>query len=353
MSGCANGAPPQPGGLPSTTPSSTPSPTPTPAAFVPESRYDLSCDELVSSAEVAVLLGPGAYRPLAATPPLPATHAFALRNLGGMACYWSSEPIPHPWGTESMDVRVMPDAAKWRNFADTIGSVNADSVEFGDESLVWCGFTECTASILVRDSWIDVRITSAGIAEAATGDDKVAVVRATLEDIVTRVRTAQAETWTQVAVPPIPTECEALLPVASVRDTFGLEGVLTHRKLAGGWGLDATSIAHAGVTRCGISVDFSDGYVAELSALNNGAWAFEHTATWLSPTSKEVTVAGTSGPSYLHCPVGEEAERSIDMVIGDVWVHLITRPTTSAEITEMACEQVLELAGVVAKQFAG
>lgn len=110
LTGCASPTTP-PASEPSTAPSTPPAAE---LSSAPTSRFDVTCADLVSSAELEELFGANDYEPRADWAPSVSPVKYAVQNTGGLSCTWGNYDvpvggIPNP-AYDELTVQVLPDA---------------------------------------------------------------------------------------------------------------------------------------------------------------------------------------------------------------------------------------------------
>jgi hypothetical protein len=352
LTGCSSPATP---GL------SEPSTASTPTAELssaPASRFDVTCADLVSSAELEALFGANGYEPRSEWAPSVSPVKYAVQNTGGLRCTWGNDDvpsagIPNP-AYDELTVQVLPNATAAQIELHVGDHPLDDAQPFGDSSGTTCFAHSglCTSSIVVGEAWIDVFLQGVNVADPASDADVLALASPVLSTVTERVSTAAVSNTTPaVAAVAARTDCEIILPAATVQSVFQAAELPVHSTYhSGGWGVMTGAATLAGVTRCIVGPAGSDASLANLEILPHGAWAFDpaqvQSGVWKN--HEAVSVAGVTEPAYLLCPVGTVSACAVDFIVGDDWVRLGTFINGQRPIEAPDRDQVLELAGHVA-----
>jgi hypothetical protein len=173
-------------------PTPKPSPDPTQPAATPASDpvdprpapvFGIACADLVTSQMVVDIVGPSAV--LSGGGPIRSLHDAAMEQAGALSCSWT----PQPDG-DRMYVNLMANAG-----SDFAGTVLAGPPEegweydgaFGDASrhgcTTWAGGSQCTADILVGDTWVAVTLSGGG-----APSDRTIVLTGVAEHVIGVVR---------------------------------------------------------------------------------------------------------------------------------------------------------------------
>lgn len=347
---------------PTATPSAsqgTPSASPTAElSSAPASRFDATCDALLSPAELEALFGANAYEPRTSWAPSVSPVKYAVQNTGGLSCTWGNDKAPvggvaNP-AYDELTVQVLPDATAAQLDLHTGDHPLDDGPAFGDASGTTC-FAQaglCTSNIVIGQAWIEVFLEGADVAATASDADVQALASPALTAITERVAAAAASnTNASVAAISPRTDCDVILPAATVQSVFHSEELPVHSQYgSGGWSVMTGAATLAGVTRCIVGPAGSDVTLANLELLPHGAWAFEdaQVASGVWENHEPVNVEGATEQAYLSCPVGTVSACSVDFVVGDDWVRLGSSINGQRPVEDGDQNQVLELAGHVA-----
>ncbi|TFD65849.1 hypothetical protein [Cryobacterium sp. Hh38] len=354
LTGCAGPATPAASG-PSTSPSTTPAAE---LSSAPASRFDVTCADLVSIAELEALFGANDYEPRLDWAPSVSPVKYAVQNTGGLSCTWGNDDvpvggIPNP-AYDELTVQVLPDATAAQIELHVADHPQGDAQPFGDSSGTTCFAHSglCTSNIVVGEAWIEVFLEGANVSDPASDADVLALAAPILRTITKRVATAAASNTTPaVAAVAARTDCEVILPAATVQSVFQAAELPVHTTYhGGGWSVMTGAATLAGVTRCIVGPAGSDAALANLEMLPHGAWAFDsaqvQSGVWAA--HEPVDVAGVTEQAYLLCPVGTISACSVDFIVGDDWVRLGTFINGQRPVEATDRDQVLELAGHVA-----
>ncbi len=308
VAGCAPSGPGSP--TPTATPTaSVPSEAP-PAAQPevpvageqPESRYGLECDTLVDPALVTAVFS----TTLAPVDPLVADSAdgiwlpfeTSILSLGGTVCEWSSAEVTNPYGFQSrytlaVSVTPRPDTGWSSNAADQ-GMPSTEHL---------CEKWYCFASDITGDAWVALEA-RAGLADPVAVDALftrvVAVVRAAgpAKPLVMPLRDR----------PALPSECEAVLPLETVRSISGVAVLAPQRNRENeGWSPGAEARIHAEDEGCRWMTLSEDRSVVAVGWVRGGRWAYQRALAAGTFTPVTVNGLGTGDLANLRClsPIGE------------------------------------------------
>jgi len=377
LTGCATGQTPAPGNTP-TGAASNPTPavpdpgdaqTPTPAEAGPTSRLGLDCADLVPEGLAAETVSGGLVAlPDAAvvlgTSPL----SYAVEQLGGTACAATDPDAPQPVGgvgpmVPGYTVLVLPDATEqYAHYAQTYpGVTNGADAVYGDSSSGACfgrgAESQCTSSVLVGSTWIEVALRGIDVDAALTDSDVSARVAPLIESIVGTVAGAQAPgpLWEAPAgAVALPEDCEVHATAEEVRATFErTEELWVGPSGGGGWSLSAGAWEMSGAQRCSWLLAGSDSGVLGVEALPGGAWAYDAmTSLAASATSTDSTVGPIPGVerASFGC-VASTVTCSLDTVIGGNWVQFST--SSAAEIQDVLRDRLVQTAAGAAARLVG
>ncbi|KGJ72469.1 hypothetical protein GY21_15175 [Cryobacterium roopkundense] len=318
------------------------------------------CDDLVSAAELEALFGGNAYEARMSWGPSVSPVTYAVQNIGGLSCTWGNDDVPvsgiaNP-AYDELTVQVIPDATAAQLDLHTGDHPLDDAPAFGDTSGTTC-FAQaglCTSNIVVGQAWIEVFLQGADVADIASDADVQALASPALSAITERVAAA-ANRAAPVAAVTARTDCDVILPAATVQSVFHTEELPVHSQYSsGGWSVMTGAATLAGVARCIVGPAGSEVAHANLELLPHGAWVFEdaQVARGVWENHEAVSVEGVTQQAYLSCPVGTVAACAVDFVVGDDWVRLGSSINGQRPIEDGDRGQVLELAGHVASALA-
>ncbi|TFD88963.1 hypothetical protein [Cryobacterium serini] len=350
LAGCSSPAAPASSG-PSASPAAE-------LSSAPASRFDVTCADLVLNAELDALFGANSYEPRSDWAPSVSPVTYAVQNTGGLSCTWGNDDapvggIPNP-AYDELTVQVLPDATAAQIELHVGDHPLDDAQPFGDSSGTTCFANArlCTSNIVVGEAWIDVFLQGVNVADPASDADVLALTSPLLSAVAARISAAAASNTTPAVAPVAArTDCQTILPAATVQSVFQTAELPVHSTYhSGGWGVMTGAATLAGVTRCIVGPAGSDAALANLELLPHGAWAFEpaqvQSAVWKN--HETVSVAGVTEPAYLLCPIGTVSACAVDFVVGDDWVRLGTFINGQRPVADADRGQVLELAGLVA-----
>jgi hypothetical protein len=329
LAGCTPSAP----GAATPTPTPAPTtaaPTETPAAVhEPASRYGLECDDLVDEA-----LATGTFSvAVAAVDPLVTASGVGIAiprrtsilSQGGMVCEWSNGVamntqygyVPGYVGLV-VSVTPRPDAG-WSAQAAANGMPSDARA---------CEANTCTMSTTAGDAWVTL--------EASGGDGDVldpaaadALFDAAVAEIVAAGAPEPAVT-PERSVPPLPTDCEAVLPLATVRSISGIAAA-EPRVGSGGWSDWAEARLDAGNEGCDWGVGDAE-TAATVDWVRDGRWAYDRAAA--AGTFTPVTIAGlgVDDLASVRCDPAFGPSCTVDIALGPDWVSVAgnDQPTATA-----------------------
>ncbi|MEV1129274.1 hypothetical protein [Agromyces sp. NPDC049794] len=326
---------------PVTSPSPTPTPTPTPppteepaAPGMPESRYGLTCESLVDPALVSDLfttdVAPADPIVTASGVGIAVPRITSIFSVGGTVCEWSNgvaENDQYGWEPEyvGVTVSIVPQpVAGWSERATQYGMPDDRSrcdVPAGDGPVL------CAGSQVVGDAWLTV---------VAHGEPSVIdqpswqpFYDAILEAVNAAGPAAAPTAPEQVGTPPAE-DCEAVLPLDTVRSITGAPDAEPQRAGGGGWSAWAEARQTAGDVGCLWSILDAD-TAASVDWVNDGRWAFERMLQ--AGTTSPVELAGLSADdaAVLRCnvdPYGDSC--AIDLGVGNDWYNVAGTDRDSA-----------------------
>jgi len=317
-----------------TEPASTPDPVETPSASAtpvaeptePTPLLDLACDELASSADLAVAIDAGieganpheSIRGAGADLP----YTFAIEALGGIACQWSNGEFYNSTFTTNPDYRgvrisLLPTTAA---DAETYGYSTSGDV---DES-IRCesdGYFTCEGGVFVNDTW--------WIAYEADGVDgsNEADAKAHFFDLLSTAKTAvesaaDVPAWT----PPADTlaigpSCPDIIPNATIESTFDTGTEIGNDADIGygdSYGIYAAARAQLDANRCFWST--SDmAIVGTALWIPAGDWAWAESQSFDSVSDGLEPLEVTGGEAWLNCQ--DKALCVLDVVVGHNWIE--------------------------------
>lgn len=335
---------PGPGPSASTTAAPTESPEPeVDPITAPSPELALDCGDLVSPATLAGLFSGGVAEVdpektiIEAANVIP--YKYAVEQLGGIACEWSNgQPQsaktgdnPLYRGTSVSIARVS--ATEWGEFVSYYGVV-------GDRQ-VYC-YDNCYADLLVAGTWwVEVGLQATDAADPLTAfTAEVAAIEAAIAGAA-----PSGTTWTAPAgTVPLPADCAAVLPAATVQSAFGLAAPLEAWPPYGGVGLDGTARTQLNSLWCNYLLSDADVAAGALQRLPAGEWAWNEARAFglLDGPLVELVVAGLEdGDSvWVRCPATGAC--SVDVIVGHNWVQFVGWPSDvgSAADRHLAIEQI-------------
>ncbi|WP_448006173.1 hypothetical protein [Agromyces bauzanensis] len=313
---------------PVTSPSPTPTPTPTPPPTedpvvpgMPESRYGLTCETLVDPALVSDLfntdVAPADPIVTASGVGIAIPRITSILSVGGTVCQWSNgEAYNSQYGEApeytGVTIAVVPrPAAGWSERAVSYGMP-------GD----WSGCAEsdmCSSTGEVGDAWVAI--------EAIGGPSTMNVSAwqpfhdAVIEAVNAASPAAAPTAPEQMGMPPAE-DCEAVLPLDTVRSITVTPDAEPQRAGGGGWSAWAEARQTAGDVGCLWSVADVDS-VAGVDWVNDGRWAFERMLQTGTASPVELAGLGADDAAVIRCnvdPFGDDC--AIDLGVGDDWYNV-------------------------------
>lgn len=337
----ASTASPKPVTSPTPTPTPTPPPTEDPVVpGLPESRYGLTCETLVDPALVSNLfttdVAPADPIVTASGVGIAVPRVTSILSVGGTVCQWSNgEAYNSQYGQApeyaGVTIAVVPrPAAGWSERAVSYGMP-------GD----WSGCAEsdmCSSSVAVGDAWVAI--------EAIGGPNAVNVsawqpFSDAIIGAVSAASPAAAPTAPeQVGTPPAE-DCEAVLPLDTVRSITAAPGAEPQRAGGGGWSAWAEARQTAGDVGCLWSVSDVD-FAASVDWVSDGRWAFDRMLQAGTATPVEVTGLGADDAAVIRCnvePYGDDC--AIDLGVGNDWYNVAgTDRDTAIALAEAVLAQL-------------
>jgi hypothetical protein len=313
--------------------------TPAPGAVLPVSRLDLDCADLVPEELVADTVAASVVAvPYGSSGPGAGPLGSAVEQLGGNACAGTDPSTAAPVdgsgaSVPGYSVFVLPDAIEqYTRYAEMYpGVITGDGAAYGDSAGGACfgrgAESQCSSSILVGSTWIEVALTGIS-ADAALSDSGVAArVAPLIQSIVTTVADAPAPgpVWTIPAgTVALPEDCATYATVDDVRTAFDRpEELWVGPTGGGGWSLPAGAWTMAGAQRCAWLLAGSDVAVVVLEALPGGVWAFDAAAERRTQ-AQPADAVDTAIPGVERVVFGCDAVLgtcTLDTVIGGNWVQ--------------------------------
>lgn len=306
--------------------SPTPTPTPPPSedpmvSGMPESRYGLTCESLVDPALVSNLFGTG----VAPADPIVTASGVGIAipritsilSVGGTVCQWSNgQAYNSQYGVApeytGVTIAIVPrPAAGWSERAVSYGMP-------GD----WNGCAEsdmCSSTGEVGDAWVAI--------EAIGGPNgvNVAAWQAFFDAVTGAVSAAGPAAGPtapeQVGTPPAE-DCEAVLPLDTVRSITAAPDAEPQRAGGGGWSSWAEARQTAGDVGCLWSVSDID-TVAGVDWVAGGRWAFERMLQAGTASPVEVAGLGADDAAVIRCnvdPYGDDC--AVDLGVGGDWYNV-------------------------------
>jgi hypothetical protein len=355
LTGCIT----QPPTTPSAFPTTTASPTATPESSAPETRFDLDCDSIASTATIEAFTSePIEKQDLLAnyseqSPELP--RLAYIEAMGGLVCDWSNGvstfsssggPGTPYIGTSIM---ILPEAGTQFAKFETM---------YGPASGVQCSASgpTCSLDTLVNGYWLSVEMHGV-IFDDPTSDLPPALVSEFFDSVDSLISAlgAPAPRWS----PPEGTialgaDCELIIPTSDVQSALALTNEPSVYKPGGGWSMWAGATVESGGGRCSWSANDEETYDGGLSWLPGGAWAAEKLLPGTTNPSGVTPVAipdlATSDKAFLRC-ADDDSHCVVDLVIGGNWVQ-VDGYASSGEL-HVAHDRAIDLASVITARING
>ena len=282
-------------------------PTETPVAWhEPESRYGLECDALVDDALAADTFSVAVSEvdPLvtASGVGIAIPRNTSILSQGGTVCEWSNGVamntqygyVPDYVGV-AVSVTPRPDAG-W--------SAQATSKGMPGE-VYGCAANLCTMSTTAGDAWVTLEA-SGGDGAALDPAAADALFAAVVAEVVAAGAPEPAVTPAR-DVPPLPTDCEAVLPLATVRSISGVASAEPRGGGGGGWSDWAEARLQAGNEGCDWGVgDFET--AAAVNWVRDGRWAYDRAVDAGTFTPATIAGLGVDDLASVRCDPGLRAE---------------------------------------------
>lgn len=323
LTACTPSAPdaPSPEASVTTTPTSEPVPEPV-SWFEPESRYGLECATLVDPALVAAALPAGAT----AVDPLVTASAIGVAiprvtsiiSIGGDVCEWSNT-APHndQYGTNEaysgITITISPRPEEgWSATAATFGMPNEEGS---------CS-SPCSLSTVAGDAWVTL------YADGAFDRNATVALFAAVASAVSTAGDPTPTVTPERDRPPLPSECEGVLPLETVRSLTGAaDAVLSGAP--GGWGAPAEAALKAGDMGCRWGADgFST--AATVDWVRDGRWAYERAQA--AGTFEPVSIAGLDADDLasVRCDPDYGPDCAVDIARGPDWINVVAGDRATA-----------------------
>lgn len=292
----------------------------------PASRLGLDCAGLVDEALALAVLS----APVEAADPLVTASGVGIAiprltsilSEGGTVCEWSNgSPMNSQYGVEpgyaGVTVSVLPmPAAGWSAKA-TRNGMPSDATS--------CDSTDtCSMSRAVGDVWLTLEAKGGTVAtiDPVAAEAMMSAVVATVtaagepSPLATPSRTA----------PPLPNDCEEILPLDIVREITADETAEPSAG-AGGWSDWAEARLAAGNEGCRWST--GEQSAAHVGWIRDGRWAYERSsaAGTFSPTVVAGLAAGDT--ATLRC-VAAGTSCAVDLAIGTDWLNVVGNDEATA-----------------------
>lgn len=327
--GAPSGTAPDSTPTPTSTPTSTPVPTRTPPpseyAVVPAdtweqpaSRYGLDCETMIDESLVTALFT-SAVAP--ADPIVNDTEVdtgiprlTSILSEGGTVCEWkngvagnySFGAVP---GYVGVVVSVLPRPAEgWSELAAAHGMP-------GDGSR--CEDFGCWAMTAVGDAWVTIEVLGEPNELNRSGWEPFL---AAVTEAVSDAGSATAPTTSERKRAPLPADCNAFLPLDTVRAISSMpEAELRER--SGGWSEWAEARRHAGNVGCHWGWD-DGGYAASVQWVRDGRWAYDRMMAPGTVAPLELAGLDSSDEAAIRCNEMVNTYCTVDLAVGPDWLNV-------------------------------
>jgi hypothetical protein len=366
LAACATEPAAEPSMVPTAEPSTVPTPSATGSATptlvpasTPETRFDLTCDEISTAETVSAFINQpiekqdalAAY--VRSSEELP--RLIYIEALGGLVCEWSNGTAPFTNGGDRRDpkltsagltVLILPDAdAQFATFES----------KHGNASPLSCRYKSCSFDKLIDGYWVSVYADDVAIddTDSPTSPPLLTALVDSLEGQVAALGAPDAR-WTPPATTlALSTECDSIISPEEAQTALAIPGKVEARSgRHGGWSVWAGAADETGGLGCGwqeLSERSTpiDGWLSWLPA---GEWAADRLLPITSyPTAVSPVVVANLAPdddAFIRCDDGTEPYCVVDLIIGGNWVQLRGYATSDSALS--ARDRAIALAGAVA-----
>lgn len=314
----------------------------------PVSLVGVECSELASIDDIRGLLGdavepvenlytPGGTWPIASV---------GLRQAGGLQCEWSDAANKAGEYEALLEIDIVPNAAdEWGQW-HTAMSGNYPH-ESDDGTMLWT----CTSSLGGRYHYCDYDVFAGG-AWAAIGINNIAADADTTALVTAIVATLEGATspaaeWTAPPLAGLPSSCDALLSLETIRTTLGVDDMDARdapllMPYVLNTGLDAA-------LNCSWSNPYSSviGTPLQVVVLPGASWAWE--AAWATPRpdhSPAAAVEGLGDAAFAGCQPIDNPTCFVDVLVKGAWVSLDGKGAADERtLTELAAAVIASIGG--------
>lgn len=332
-------APPATTAMETSSPTPTPTPTPTqppvqyevappePDSWTkPVSRYGLDCatmiDESLASALFTTAVAPTDPIVTAAGVGFAIPRRTSILAVGGTVCEWSNGVASNDqYGLEStyvgVTVSVLPRPVDgWSDLAVAHGMP-------GDGNR--CEDFGCWATASVGDAWVTIEALGQPNALDPSGWQPF------LDAVTGAVRTAgpaAAQTTVERTHTPLPVDCEAFLPLDTVRSISAMPEAEPQGR-GGGWSEWAEARHHAGNTGCHWGLEEGI-HVASVTWVRDGRWAYERMLDAGTASPLDLPGLGSEDAASIRCAESFGSTCAVDLALGPDWVNVGGADRTTA-----------------------
>lgn len=314
----------------------------------PTSLVGAECAELASLDDIRSLLGeavepvdnlftPGGTWPLSSV---------GLRQAGGLQCEWSDAANRAGEYEALLEIDILPNAAdEWATWHSAMTGNYPN--ESDDGTVLW----SCNSSLGGRYHYCDYDVFAGG-KWAAIGINNIAPdadTAALVGTIVTALERSTSPTaeWTPPPLAGLPTSCEALLPLDTIRSTLGVDDMDEREApllmpYALNTGLDDA-------LNCSWSNPYSaaTGTPLQVVVLPGASWAWE--ASWAAPRpdhSPAHAVEGLGDAAFAGCQPIDNPSCFVDVLVGGAWIAIDGKGAANeAKLIELATVVVSSIGG--------
>lgn len=313
----------------------------------PVSLVGAECAELVSLDVVRGILNdsvepvdnffyPGGSWPVASV---------GLQQAGGLQCEWSDEANQQGDYEALLEIDILPNAAdEWGEWFPSMTGFYQNVSDDGTmlslcNSSLGGAYHYCDFEVFAGGNWATVSVGNiAPDADAAAIAESVA---AALE-----AASAPAVEWTPPALEGLPSTCEDLLPLETIRTVLGVDDMDVREEpllmpYLHNTGLD-------GALSCSWSNPYTSaiGSPLQVVVLPGGGWAWDEAWAADRPdTSPALPVEELGDAAFAGCQTIDNPPCFVDVLVGDAWISLDGKGAADERtLTELATQVLANLA---------
>jgi hypothetical protein len=321
-------------------PTSTPTPTatqppvqyevapPEPDAWTqPTSRYGLDCETLIDDAFVSDLfttaVAPSDPIVTASGVGISIPRRTSILSVGGTVCEWSNGVATNDQYISvreyvGVTVSVVPQPIEgWSERAARFGMPSDGS---------HCSDFGCSATAVVGDAWVTIE--ALGEANALDQSRLQPLLDAVIE-AVSAAGPAADPTIPERTRPPIPEDCEALIPLETVRSISSTPEVVPYMEGGGGWSEWAEAREHAGNNH-GCRWSFENSFQASVDWVRDGRWAYDRMLGAGTAAPLDLTGLDRGDEASLRCDENFGSSCAVDLAVGPDWINVAANDKDAA-----------------------